>query len=141
MDTSKIFLLLCAFVLIVCLTMSITTLVVLRNAIDENGSLQTEAGVLVDRLDNCLKELEEVMVENEDSIAASGEGISTEEATGFCLRESNGIIGIYTTEGYLIHLLDVSVSTLPSSARQALKSGLVVGSWEELRNLVRDFTS
>ena len=141
MDTSKILLIICAFALIVCLTLCITTLAVLRNAVAENGTLQSEATVLVQKLDECVDRLDEVTPEQNASIEVSGGTDTTDTAEGFCLRESNGSIGVYTTDGYLVKLLDVSVSTLPFAARQALQKGITVGSWEELIGLIQDYTS
>ena len=141
MDASKILLIICAFALIVCLTLCITTLAVLRNAVSENGSLQGEASVLVQKLDECVERLDEFTPAPNDSIAASGTTDTTNTTQGFCLRESNGALGIYTADGYLVKTLDVSINTLPSAARDALRKGITVGSWEELIELIQDYTS
>ena len=142
MDASKILLVICAFALIVCLTLCITTLAVLRNAVAENGTLQSEATALVERLDGCVERLDGYTPEAEDgSIEVSGGADTSKVEKGFCLRESNGSIGVYTTDGYLIKVLDVSPSTLPKTAREALQKGITVGSWEELIGMIQDYTS
>ena len=140
MDASKILLVICAFALIVCLTLCITTLAVLRNAVAENGTLQSEATVLVEKLDGCVERLDGYTPED-GSIEVSGGAETSKKETGFCLRENNGSIGVYTIDGYLIKILDVSPSTLPKAAREALQKGVTVGSWEELIGLMQDYTS
>lgn len=141
MDASKILLVICAFALIVCLTLCITTLSVLRNAVAENGTLQSDANALVGELTSCVEQLNEY-IDTSDSIEVSV-GTDTKGTTdgGFCMRDTNGTVGIYTSDGYLVKLLDVSVSTLPPAAREALAKGITVGSWEELISLIQDYTA
>ena len=142
MDASKILLIICAFTLIVCLTLCITALAVLRNAVAENNLLQKEATVLVDRLDGFVDLMEEITSsDGEISIEVSGGKESSTSANGFCLRETNGKIAIYTADGYLVKLLEVSVDSLPKEAREALKTGVCVNSWEELLSLITDYTT
>ena len=139
MDTSKILIILCCFVLIVCLTLCISTLVVLRNAIDEHGTVQKNAQTLVDSLDECVAELNEAITK-EDSISASVNTESTAELT-FLLRETEGKIGVYASNGELLKILDVSLEELPQSDREALSAGISVKSWRELISLIQDYTS
>jgi len=136
MDTSKILMILCAFILVVCLTMCITTLVVLRNAIAENESIQTGSMILMEELDDCLSRLEEKNDE-ENSIPTVGDG--GEEAYFFLLRATENGIGIYSADGYLIQLLDISPLTLPAADRLILEKGLKVSSWQEMISLIEDY--
>ena len=138
MDTSKILLLLCCFVLIVCLTLSISTLVVLRNAIDENNSVQNDAMELVSELDGCVNDLNAVIQEN--SIPVSGTTADSKDIL-FWIRESEGKIAIYTADHYLIKVLDISVETLPPADREALSNGIGISSWQEALKLLQDYTS
>lgn len=141
MDTSKIFTVICSFVLVVCLVLSITTLVVLRNAVEENDVLQQNAQTLVNTLDDCVNALNETSAK-ESSVPTSA---GTEETDvlydAFCVREVNGKIGIYTSDGYLIRLLDVQVETLPEADREALSKGICVNSWRELISMIQDYTA
>lgn len=132
MDTSKILLILCCFILIVCFTFCISTLTVLRNTVDESRAVQTEAAELVDQMESLLSEY------RDSSIPVLGE---TSNADRFVLRETDGRIGIFTIDGYLLHILDVAVDTLPANDRAALASGIPLSSWKELISWVQDYTA
>ena len=56
-----------------------------------------------------------------------------------CIRASDGKIGVYTEDGFLIRTIDVSIDTLPESDREALKTGITINSWRELIALIEDF--
>ena len=141
MDASKILMILCCFVLTVCLTLCISTLVVLRNAIAENGTVQNDAKELVSELDGCVAELNEAITKN-DSISASVNTDQTSGITGgFLIRESNGVIGVYSADGTLLRLLDISVNSLPAADREALAKGIKVNSWRELIALMQDYAA
>ncbi len=145
MDTAKIWTVLCAFLLLICLTLSITSVVVLRNALAENDAWQTRAQALTEDLVACLSRLEE----DPDSIPVDtplddgGSGDADMDAdilyNRFCLRETGGKIGIYNDEGYLVRLLDTDVQTLPPSEREALQNGFCVNSWEELLEWIQNY--
>ena len=141
MDTSKLLAILCCFVLIVCLVLSISTLVVLRNAIAENEVLQNDAKELVSELDGYVEELNQSKP-NDDSISAS---VNTDQNgtkwDSFCIKETNGQIGIYASDGTLLKVLDISVSALPPADRDALAKGIQINSWRELIALVQDYTA
>ena len=64
MDITKIFAILCGFLLIICLTLSITCLVVMRNAVEETSVWQDRAEALVNELDGCVEAMKNI--ENED---------------------------------------------------------------------------
>ena len=141
MDTAKMLMILCCFVLIVCLTLCISTLVVLRNAIEENGAVQSNAKELVSELDGCVANLNEAIVKD-DSISASADAEKEDGLySAFCVRESNGLIGVYTSDGTLLKLLDVSVDSLPQADREALAKGITVNSWRELISLMQDYAA
>ncbi len=142
MDTAKIWTILCAFLLLICLTLSITSVVVLRNALAENEAWQTRTRALTEDLAACLAHLEE----DPDSIPVdtpTGDGGSDVDAdvlyNRFCLRETGGKIGIYNDEGYLVRLLDTDVQTLPAAEREALQNGFCVNSWEELLEWIQNY--
>ena len=142
MDFSMLTSILCVFVLLVCLTLSITTLTVLRNALEENDVLQEDASALVEELNACVAELNSALADGESIPTGSTPEGSTDAASEcYCLRTVNGKIGIYTAEGYLVRLLDVLVDDLPPTDREALSKGICVGSWREVISLLQDYTA
>ncbi len=140
MDISKVMLTICALVLVVCLVLCITTLCVLRNAVAENGTVQKNATLLVDTLDDCVQELNG-MVQKEDSVEVSARPEEDTADSSFYLRAVEGGVGVFTTEGYLVTRIDISIDTLPPSAREELKNGIRAESWQDLLKLIRDYTS
>ncbi|MBQ7391919.1 MAG: hypothetical protein IJV73_04470 [Clostridia bacterium] len=71
MDITKIFAVLCGFLLIICLTLSITCLVVMRNTVQETSVWQDRAESLVNELDGCVEAMKNI--ENEDVTVLSPE--------------------------------------------------------------------
>ena len=138
MDVSKILTVLCCFILIVCFTLCISTLVVLRNAIDEHAAVQSSAQGLVESLDACVADLNEAMTKD-DSVSASADANKNPSLLSFVLKESNGKIAVYASDGTLLKLLDVSVSSLPKAERDALAKGITVSSWKELIAILQDY--
>ncbi len=137
MDVTKIWTVLCAFLLLICLTLAITSLVVLRNAVAETDAWHSRATALTDELEACIA----VFGEERDSYP-TGAVPDTEVDVlynRFCIRETGGKIGIYSDEGYLVRLLDTPVSTLPSEERRALEKGITVNSWEELFERIQSY--
>ena len=139
MDTSKILLILCCFVLTVCLTLSISTLVVLRNAIEEHGAVQKHAQGIVETLDACVNDLNELTTKD-PSISASADPDKDSSKLSFVLRETDGKIGVYSSAGDLLKLLSLSVDCLPKADRDALQKGITVNSWRELIAWIQDYT-
>ena len=137
MDISRIISVMCVFLLSVCLILSIGTLTVLRNAVDESNRACREAQAFLETMGDQLKESEPPSedAEVDNSIPAD---VLYEQ---FCMREVNGRIAIYTADGYLIRLLDVSVKTLPEADQAALREGICVSSWKEILALMQDFGS
>lgn len=140
MDTSKLFTVLCCFILMICLVLSITTLIVLRNALEENDLLQQNAQKLANTLDGCVNELNQSM-ENDAIPTVKDTETAQTQKEGFCIRAVNGHVGVYTADGALIHLLDIRTETLPQAEREALEKGIHVSSWQELIALVQDYTA
>ena len=137
MDTSKILTILCAFILVVCLTLCITSLVTLRNAIEENEAVQSSAMEIVAELDHYLDTLQKTDF-NEDDVSVSVTPSET-ECCYFLIRATDYGIGIYSTEGYLIKQLNVAVSSLPLQDQQLLKEGIKAESWKEIISYIQDY--
>lgn len=122
----------CAVFMAVSLTLAVLTLILLRRDIRA-----------------CIVPASEPMQE-EPTVAEENSGAKTAEEPEksvdadvlydvFCVRETRGKIGIFTSEGYLVRMLDVDVSTLPEADRSALASGIAVTSWDELIALIQDY--
>ena len=142
MDFSKIFAIISTFVLIVCLTLSITTLVILRNAIDENEQLQVEADRLLDDLNASVDKLDTTVNTKPPSNQTEQEDVLTNaEAEVFSVREYNGKIAIYNADGAMIHWVDVNTALLPIGERTALEQGIEIQTWDSLISYLQDYMS
>ena len=138
MDITKIFAVLCGFLLIICLTLSITCLVVMRNAVQETSVWQERAETLVNELDGCVEAMKNI--ENEDvPVLAPEQGEPTEEKVRYCLRLDSNTLGVYDADGYLIKILDTHTALLPQKEREKLAAGVWAESWVEMQKLVQDY--
>ena len=139
MGLSKLFMILGAGLLAVCLVLSITTLQVLRNAISENDLIQESAYSLVGELNGCVRALNElstpaVTVESDQSEDAVKEVLASAES--FWLRASQNRVGLYNAKGKLIKLLEIRLDTLPASMREELQRGIALDSLEEVLEIL-----
>ncbi len=139
MDTAKILTVLCAFLLIVCLVLSITALTVLRNAMNETEALQRRTEAIMSGLDDCVDALEK-KTDEEASVPTSTDTAFPKE-TAYRLQSLGDKLCVYDTDGNLIQVCDVSPSALPPADREALAAGITLTSWQEVRNLITDYTS
>lgn len=138
MDITKIFAILCGFLLIICLTLSITCLVVMRNAVEETSVWQDRAELLVNELNGCVEAMKNI--ENEDIPVLAPETEEKNEATHrYCLRLEGEKIGIYDADGYLIEYLETNSMLLPTKEREHLSDGIWVKSWKDLQKLVQNY--
>lgn len=139
MDASKIFTVLCAFLLIICLTLSITALTVLRNAVDENEEWQRQAEILVGNLESFTEDQKESSIETNGNATDSPSVDADILYQRLCIREAGGKIAVYSEDGTLIRTVDIEVKTLPKSEQEALSHGIYVNSWRELISLIQDY--
>lgn len=138
MDITKIFAVLCGFLLIICLTLSITCLVVMRNAVEETSVWQGHAKALVDELNGCVEAMKNI--EAEDVPVLAPDKVEKEEKnTRYCLRLEGDIICIYDADGYSIERLETKASLLPQKEREKLEAGIWVESWAEVCRLLQDY--
>ena len=138
MDLARVSLILCVFLLAVCLVFSVSALTVLRNAVSEADRVRVKAQDLLNDFGDQMDQLKEP----ESTQPPDGEGSVPVDilCDSFCMRESEGKIAIYTSDGYLVRQLDIMVDTLPEADRSALKEGIYLSSWKELLALVQDYT-
>lgn len=134
MNISKFFTVICAFVLIVCLVLSITTLIVLRNAIAENQALQRRAEGLIGELDRSVNSLA-IYEENTDLPTAA------EPREHYVVSLWQDCIAVFSSEGELIYCSSLSALLLPPSERRLLEKGIVVKDLSELIKLFSDYTT
>jgi len=137
MDMTKLFTVICAFLLIVCLVFSITSLVSLRHALAENDALQTQTEELNARLDDCVDQLNRQLEEHFLPTSAT----PTANEPTLYVREVNGKVGVFTQEGEMLYPVDLSSLTLPPAEREALAKGIEVHGWKALLALIRDYTA
>ena len=138
MDITKIFAILCGFLLIICLTLSITSLVVMRTAVEETAVWQDRAKSLVNELDGCVEAMKNMA--NEDiPVLAPEDNNKTDPNTRYCLRLMDNAIGIYDADGYLIERLDTNPILLPAKEREILSNGIWKDSWQEIQKLAQDY--
>ncbi len=138
MDITKIFAVLCGFLLIICLTLSITCLVVMRNAVEETSVWQGRAEALVNELDGCVQAMKDM--EADDVPVIAPDNTEKEEGnTRYCLRLDGDNIGIYDADGYLIKQLQIRASLLPTKEREKLAAGVWAESWAQMQKLAQDY--
>ena len=138
MDITKLFALLCGFLLIICLTLSITCLVVMRNAVEETSLWQTRAQALVNELDGCVQAMKEM--ETQDlPVIAPDTNEQENSHTRYRIRLDGDRIGVYDSDGYLIQHADLLATLLPPSERQRLQEGIWVDSWEKVGRFLQDY--
>ncbi|MBO7273417.1 MAG: hypothetical protein J6V22_01035 [Clostridia bacterium] len=138
MDITKIFAVLCGFLLIICLTLSITCLVVMRNAVAETSFWQERAESLVNELDNCVEAMKNIETDDLPVLAPGDDEANTNDRR-YCLRSTNQSLGVYDSDGYLIKQLDISASIFPIAERERLAVGIWVDSWAEMQQLVQNY--
>ena len=138
MDVTKIFALLCGFLLIICLTLSITCLVVMRNAVEETSVWQGRAEALVNELGGCVEAMKEIEAEDLPVIAPE-DSTDNETTARYCLRLVGDSIGVYDADGYLIKRGSMHPSLLPKAERERLTDGIWVKTWKEIEQLLQNF--
>lgn len=137
MDVTKVFGVLCGFLLIVCLTLSITCLVVMRNAVEETTAWQLRAEELVGVLDGCVQAMQTEDAHDVPTIAPEQEDTAAMPARYFVKLNADGL-GVYDGDGYLLHYTQMQPSLLPPEERKELSAGIWVKSWNEALRLLQD---
>lgn len=137
MDTPKIFIAVCGLILAVCLVLSVTTLTVLRNATVEQEQVQRQAEALVDNVKGQIERLEKMQPSETDSRPTSAAG--NEGKAAFILRDANGLLAVYTEDGYLVLMSERETTHLPATDRERLREGIRRESWQEMLALMQDF--
>ena len=137
MNISKLFTVICAFVLIVCLVLSITTLIVLRNAIAENQALQRRAEGLIGELDRSVSELA-VYEKNEENTDLPTSASPNEHYVVSLWQDH---VAVFSSAGELLYCSSLSALLLPPSERRLLEKGIQVETLSELIKLFTDYAT
>ena len=58
----------------------------------------------------------------------------------YCVKECDGIIGVYDASDELMYKVEVHVKTLPERDRELLKSGILADSYGEVLEILGDYT-
>jgi len=135
MDISRIISVSCVFLLALCLILCICVMAVLQNTVKESTQACMEVQTLLENVSNHIESSQDTV---EDTTVDSSIPVDVLYHQ-FCMRESNGKIAIYTSDGYLVKILDVQVVTLPEADQSALREGISVSSWREVLALIQDF--
>ena len=135
MDISRIVSAACVVLLTLCFLLSICTVTVLRKAVIQSTDACFEMQSYIENLDAAPK-AESLPVQDTEADSSVPVDVLADR---FCIRESNGRVAIYTDDGYLIRLLEISVETLPAADRLALQQGIYRSSWKEVLDLMEDF--
>lgn len=142
MDHTKLMTILCAFLLLVCLVLSIIALTVMRNAVEESRGLREKTHLLLNALEDSVEAMAALDRETEAEEAPIPPKSDKEETPffdGLIVRIENGHVGVYTKGGELLRVLDIDPSALPKKDRDLLEAGIEIGSWKELLALIRDY--
>ncbi len=143
MDVSKLFTLLCAILLVIALVLSITSVFILKETVEETEKWQFRAQALLGSMEAFAESSTDEEAETPPSDTIQKEDPPVTDAdilyNKFYIREVNEKIGVYCDEGQLIRVLDVNVKTLPEKDREKLKKGIRVNSWSELISVIQDY--
>ena len=140
MDISRIVSVTCVLLLSLCFLIAIYTVTVLKNTLKESTETNLELKAFVETLENDLDTVASESAKEDLSNDKTDSSLPVDVlANQFCIRETNGRVAIYTADGYLIRLLDLSTDTLPSADRLALQQGIYLSSGKEVLALMEDF--
>ena len=139
MNTTRIFCVLCVLLMMICLALSVTSMLVLHNTNQKENEWNERAALLEEVLTNTQDREEETDTE-ETTEPPSSPSLETDILyQRLCIRAVNGKIAVYSEDGYLIRTVNVDVKTLPTKEQKALEKGIYVDSWRELIDLIRDY--
>lgn len=132
MDLTRALTALCLFLVSVCLVFCFCAIFSLRHTLNEVALWRTD---MQETVTDIITDLD-----SEQTQADEKEEIAVDVLyDSFCVRNVEGKIGIYTSDGYLIRIVDIPVALLPIADQEALQSGISLTSWKEVLALIADF--
>lgn len=73
---------------------------------------------------------------------SNADGQDSDETSGYCLRELQGFVAVYLSDGTTIYeLTDIPVSDLPAEVQQEITSGKYIASEKELYGFLENYSS
>lgn len=130
-DISAMVAVLCVFLLALCLVLSISTLTVLRRTVEESNAALLEAHAYLRAWEDSLSP-PQAMPEDTAVNASPAK-------TGYWIRAIHHRVAVYTADGELVYLTDISPALLPKADRDALQEGIYTATWGEMRELITDY--
>ena len=65
---------------------------------------------------------------------------TVEESTGWLVREHEKKIGVFSSDGVLLELLEIYTNTLPQADQRLLREGISVQTRSDLYSLIEDYS-
>ena len=153
MDRIKWLWIACAIVTFVGVVLSVFSLLLIANMAKEAEEASTRSEEFFHRVDQRVEQIEETVNSISEGVTTRLESCipdvdpDVEEDVeadvlfdSICIRERNGKIALYTSNGIHLRTLDLDVSILPEADQAALRSGITVNSWRELFALIDDLS-
>ena len=146
MDKTKWFLVVCSLIMAASLFFSAASVVLLLKMEREMEEYEEEFEQTIKSINADVKSAKQTLASiltKVEAFQSTDQNDANAEAgvlfDRLCIRESDGKIGVYTEDGFLIRTIDISIQTLPEADREALSQGITVNSWRELISLIEDF--
>ena len=88
-----------------------------------------------------LEQYESVSVITKCDTPVGNTQTSEPEKIGYCIKEYNGMIGVYDASSELMYTVEVYVKTLPARDRELLMDGIRADSYGEVLEILGDYTA
>lgn len=88
-----------------------------------------------------LERYESLSVEKISSSVSESSTSEISQATGYLIKEFEGVIGVFEKTDKLMYKVDVYVKTLPARDRELLKNGIFAESYGEVLEILGDYTA
>ena len=134
-DISAMVAVLCVFLLALCLVLSISTLTVLRRTVEESNAALLEAHAYLRAWEDSLSPPQAMP----EDTAVNASPAPTPAEAGYWIRAVHQRVAVYTADGELVYLTDISPALLPKADRDALQAGIYTATWGEMRELITDY--
>ena len=138
MQNEKRSLIIVFFYVIIMLLMCLFTVKLIQKSSDKS-----QAPIFVDTTSNNTANTVYVPVyigsapyESESDISSD----TTNQEASYIVKSHKGKIGIFSSNGELLRIIDVYIKTLPIADREMLEEGIDIKNIDELRDIIEDYT-